>query len=88
MTKMTPIVDYLAINLETTHHKNLKTIISSLYGWKTWNKFHLMENLRIKIIRRAADLDFLKQCRDNKLNPKFAYINHPLRNRWNNRAFE
>jgi hypothetical protein len=85
---MTPTVDYPANNFENTHHRNLKTTISSLYGRETWNNFRLMENLRIKIIRRAVDLDFLKQCRDNNLTPKFVVINHQLRSRWNYRAFE
>jgi hypothetical protein len=88
MTKMTPTVDYPENNFETPHHRNLKTVISSLYGRETWNNFRLMENLRIKIIRRAVDLDFLKQCRDNNLTPKFAFINHQLRSRWNYKAFE
>jgi hypothetical protein len=30
-----------------------------------------MENLRVNIQRRAADLEFLKNCRDNKVLSKF-----------------
>jgi hypothetical protein len=43
MTKMTPTVDYLAINLDTTHHRNLKTTMffNVFYaiplGFTTWN---------------------------------------------------
>jgi hypothetical protein len=57
MKKMTPTVDYPDNSFKTLHHINLKTTISSLYGRETWKNFHLMENLRIKIIKRVVDLD-------------------------------
>ena len=67
---MKKTMDYPKNTYENPHHRNLKTVISSLYGRETWNHFHLMENLLIKIIRRAVDLNFLKQCRDNNLISK------------------
>jgi hypothetical protein len=86
--EMTPTVDYPNNTCETPHHRNLKTTISSLYGRETWNNFRLLENLRIKIVRRAVDLDFLKKCRDNNLTPIFSLISHQIRSRWNYKAFE
>jgi len=41
----------------------------------------------VKIARRAADLQFLKSCRDNNLIPSFAQINHRLHNKFNSKAF-
>jgi hypothetical protein len=81
-------MDYPANNFKNTHHRNLKTTIYSLYGRETWNNFCLLENLRIKITRRVVDLEFLKQCRDKDLTPKFTLINHPLCSRWNFKAFQ
>ena len=53
----------------TYHHRNLATEITSLHGRDIWQKFRLLERLRIKIKMRAADLNFLKQCRDKKIPP-------------------
>jgi hypothetical protein len=85
---MTPTMDYLNNTCKTPHHENLKTTMSFLYGKETWNNFRLLENLRIKIVRRAADLDFLKKCRDNNLTPIFALISHQICSKWNYKAFE
>ena len=85
---MITTADYPKNSCETPHHRNLKTVISSLYGRETWNNFRLLEKLRIKIVRRAADLDFLKKCRDNNIIPIFALISHKIRSRWNHKAFE
>ena len=38
------------------HHRNLATEITSLHGRDIWQKFRLLERLRIKIKLRAADL--------------------------------
>jgi len=43
-------------------HRGLKSNITSLYGGETWKEICLLEILRIKIERRVADLEFLKQC--------------------------
>ena len=40
----------------TYHHRNLATEITSLHGRDIWQKFRLLERLRIKIKLRAADL--------------------------------
>lgn len=73
---------------ETNHHRNLATEITSLYGREVWQYIRLLEKLRVKIQRRAADLTFLKDCRDMKLTPTFAVINHCMRSKWNARAFD
>jgi len=68
-------------------HRSLKSNITSLYGGETWKEICLLEILRIKIERRAADLQFLKQCRNKKIIPPFAKINHRLFNHYNNKLF-
>jgi len=68
-------------------HRSLKSNITSLYGGETWKEICLLEILRIKIERRTADLQFLKQCRNNKIIPHFAKVNHRLFNHYNNKAF-
>jgi len=47
-------------------HRSLKSNITSLYGGETWKEICLLETLRIKIERRIADLEFLKQCRNRR----------------------
>jgi hypothetical protein len=54
---------------------------------ETLDEILLMENLREKIQRRVADLEFLKNCRDNKVLPKFARIEHRMKNKGNNATF-
>lgn len=70
-----------------SHHRNLNEQITSLYGREILDEFRKLEKLRVKIKRRAADLDFLKQCRDSSVLPSFACIQHQIRSRWNKSAF-
>jgi hypothetical protein len=46
-----------------------------------------LEKLRVKINRRAIDLDFLKCCRDNNVLPEFVYIQHNIKRKWNKMTF-
>ena len=69
------------------HHRSLATEITSLYGREIWNHVRLLEKLRVKIMKRAEDLNFLKTCRDKKLIPSFDVINHRMRNSCNQKSF-
>jgi len=73
---------------KTPLHRNLKTMITSLYGGETRKKLYLMEKLRIKTNRRVFYLNFLKWCMDNSLIPIFSSIKHCLQIRWNYKAFD
>jgi len=70
-----------------TNHRSLKSKILSLYGGDTWSEILSLESFRVRITRRAADLHFLKNCRDNNLIPPFAQVKHRLQNRYNSKAF-
>ena len=72
---------------QISHHRNLNDQITSLYGREILDEVRELEKLRVKIKRRAIDLDFLKQCRDNNVLPKFARIQHKLKNKWNKTTF-
>ena len=62
----------------TNHHKSLATEITSQYGREIWNHVWLLEKLRVKIMKRAKDLNFSKTYRDKKLTPWFTVINHRM----------
>lgn len=80
-------VDNLEHEATNNSHRGLKTNITSLYGGETWKEICILEMLRIKIERRAADLQFLKQCRNKRIIPHFAKVNHRLFNQYNNKSF-
>jgi hypothetical protein len=72
---------------QNSHHKNLNYQITSLYGREILDETRVLEKLRVKIKRRAADLDFLKRCRDNNVLPKFTCIEHKIKSKWNKTTF-
>jgi hypothetical protein len=72
---------------ENTHHKNLIDQIIFLYGRESLDEIRALEKLRIKIKKRDFDLDFLKNCRNRNILPKFAQIEHKNKNKWNKSAF-
>jgi len=80
-------LDSLVTKSKDINHKCLKSIIISPYGGDTWSEIILLEKNRVKIERRAADLQFLKNCRDNNLISPFTQINHRLHNKFNSKAF-
>ena len=53
---------------------SLKTKIVSLHGGDSWDEICFLEKTRMKTEKRAADLKFLKECRDNNLIPQFTRI--------------
>ena len=71
-----------------SYRRNLQTEIATLYGRDIAKETRRLEATRIKIQRRATDLDFLKRCRDTSVLPKFAIVKHQLRNHRNHRAFD
>jgi len=74
-------------NHENSNHRNIFNQITSLYGRETLDEIRVLEKLRVKIKKRLTDLEFLKDCRDKNVLPKFAQIQHRNRNKWNSAAF-
>ena len=56
-------------NSKSSNHRSLKSNILSLYGGDTWSEILALESVRIRIKRRASDLQFPKNCRDSNLIP-------------------
>ena len=56
--KMTT-VDIPSLTSEKLHHRNLQSIIVTLYRRDTWTEIRNLEKTRIKIQRRETDLAFL-----------------------------
>ena len=56
------------------HHRSLATEITSQYGREIWNHVRLLEKLRVKIMKRAEDLNLLKTCRDKNLTYLFSSL--------------
>ena len=56
------IVDLSTNSEHNYHHRNLNEQITSLHGREILDEVRKLEKLRVKIRRRAADLEFLKQC--------------------------
>ena len=86
---MDPILDskrrYIMLNTvvfpippKINHHKSLATEITSLYKREIGNHVRLLEKLRVKIMKRVEDLNFLKNCRDKKLANSLICCNKPL----------
>jgi hypothetical protein len=63
------------------------TQILSLHGRDALDGFRLLEKLKIKMAHRLADIEFLKQCRDEDIILKFVAINHHLNAGKYNRIF-
>ena len=80
-------VDSSIKDSKSTNHRSLKSNILSLYGGDTWSEILALESVRVRIKRRASDLHFLKNCRDNNLIPPFAQVKHRLHNKYNSKAF-
>ena len=80
-------VDSPVTDSKDANHRSLKSKILSLYGGDAWSEILLLERFRMRIARRAADLHFLKNCRDNNLIPPFAQVKHRLQNKYNSKAF-
>lgn len=71
-TKMATVEFQSTRNSQDTHYRNLQTPSTTLYGRQVWIEIRNLEKITVKIERRAADLDFLKHCRDFNLIPPFA----------------
>ena len=77
-------VDNPASSSLNNNHRNLKTKILSPHEGDAWEEICYLKKTRMKIERKAADLKFLKQCRDNNLIPLFTQIKpKPHLNRYN-----
>ena len=59
----------------------MNNLIQSLHGKDALDNLKSFEKLRVKMVRKIANLKFLKNCRDNHIIPKFAVVKHALRNR-------
>ena len=71
-----------------SHRRNLQNEIATLYGRDIAKEARRLEMARIKIQRRAIDMDFLKRCRDTNILPIFLIVKQHLRNYSNDRAFD
>jgi hypothetical protein len=70
-----------SINFENNHHENINSQIISLYIREILDEIQVLEKLRVKIQRRVENLEFLKACKDKNILPKFACINHKIKNK-------
>jgi len=55
----------------TPHYRNLNNQIISLYRRDTLDEICHLENIRVTIMRRVAYLEFLKNCRNENVLPRF-----------------
>ena len=65
----------------------MNSLIQSLHGRDALDSLRSFEKLRVRLVKKIAKLKFLKNCRDDKIIPKFAVIKHALKDR-NRRIFE
>jgi len=53
---------YSGYSSSNSHHKNIQTLISTLYGRDIWTEVPTLKKITVKIKRRASNIYFLKQC--------------------------